>query len=84
MDCGDGSADPRIGKRPDPALTGSKRLRPGPDAADNQNIDQAGDHQRRPWLPGRVLNEQELGDITDKECGLIVIPGDVNNMWQEL
>jgi hypothetical protein len=31
-----------------------------------------------------VLNEQELGDITDKECGLIVIPGDVNNMWQEL
>ena len=65
MDCGDGPADPRIDKRSDPALTGPKRFRPSPDAADNQDIDHAGDHERGPWLLGRMLNDQELGDITD-------------------
>lgn len=83
MDRGDGLADSGVGKRPNPTLAGPKRFRPSPDAADNQDIDQAGDHERGPRLPGRVFNDQELGNITDQHCGLIGFPGDVNTVRQK-
>jgi len=82
MDRGDGPADPRIGKRPDPALTGPKRFGPSPDATDNQDIDHAGDHERRPRLLGRMLQGQELSDLTDDCCRLIGILRDVNKFRQ--
>ncbi len=82
MNSGDSFADPRIGKRPDPAMTGPKRFGPSPNTADNQNIDHAGDHERCPWLPGRMLNGQELSHVTDENCRLIGILSDMNNFRQ--
>ena len=79
MDRGDRPADPRIGKRPDPALTAPERFRPRSDAADDQHIDHAGDHQRGAGLLGGVFNGQELRDIADEQGGLIGILRDVND-----
>lgn len=82
MNCSDCFANPRIGKSPNPALTGPKRFGPSPDAADNQDIDHAGNHERGSRLLGRMLNRQELSDITDEDGGLIGVLCDVNNFRQ--
>jgi len=82
MDCGNSPADSRVGERPDPAVTGPKRFRPGPDAADNQDIDQSGDHECCPRLLRHMLDDQKLGDVTDEEGGSIGILRDVNDVRQ--